>query len=69
MPDILTNEGAKAPSLSQLWVEHCIFKRRLSALERIVKETTSFEHLNQVDGSWAAIYWANTLSEFKRGSV
>ena len=58
--DTSNNGGAKAPSLSQ---------RRLSALEKIVRETTSFEHLNQVDGSWAAIYWANTLSEFKRGSV
>lgn len=52
--------GVKAPSLSQ---------RRLSALNRIVRETTSFEHLNQVGGSWAAIYWANTLSEFRRGET
>ncbi len=58
--DHSNNGGAKAPSLHQ---------QRLSALEKIVRETTSFEHLNQVDGSWAAIYWANTLSEFKRGSV
>ena len=52
-----TNGGAKAPPDLE--------SRRLAARQRIVHETSRFEHLDRPGGAWACNYWLGALEEYR----